>query len=330
MRNFDTVLDGRKPVIFMFSGQGSHYYHMGESLLNNDPVFRHTLLELDEIAKQHLGESVVEKIYDPKRDRMDAFENTLYSHPGIFMVEYALAQVLMSRKVLPDLVLYTSMGAFAAAAIAGALTAEEALKAVIKQAELLIRHCETGKMLAIIDDPAIYNRHSEIHDNCFMAGVNFDRHFVVAADLAGLKAVEQFLARDITYQRLAVSIPFHAPLIDPSKLHFLNYMQQQNILPARIPMICCMNASITTQLPSFYFWQVIREPIQFMDTIAALESKGSYQYIDVGPSSTLATFLKYNLKPNSKSTVQAIMSPYGQELDKLAALERSNEAALMH
>ena len=34
----------------MFSGQGSHYYHMAADLFESNPVFRDTMFNLDEIA----------------------------------------------------------------------------------------------------------------------------------------------------------------------------------------------------------------------------------------------------------------------------------------
>lgn len=40
-------------------------------------------------------------------------------------------------------------------------------------------------------------------------------------------------------------------------------------------------------------------------------------YIDLGPSGTLANFVKRNLTPDSESKVHTILTPFGQDVRKL-------------
>ncbi len=54
--------------------------------------------DLNEMASDTLGESVLDKLYDKTKSSSDLFDKTLYSHPAIFMVEYALAQVLLEDR----------------------------------------------------------------------------------------------------------------------------------------------------------------------------------------------------------------------------------------
>ena len=44
---------------------------------------------------------------------------------------------------------------------------------------------------------------------------------------------------------------------------------------------------------------------------------GSYFYIDLGPSGTMANFVKYNLKPDSISKTFNIIAPFDNELKNL-------------
>ncbi|MEE8059159.1 MAG: acyltransferase domain-containing protein [Pseudomonadales bacterium] len=310
------------PIVFMFSGQGSHYYHMGADLFAQQPVFRQTLLELNEIAQGLLGESIIDIMYSPQHKKMHVFEQTRHTHPAIFMVEYALAQALLTAGIKPDYVLGASMGAFAAATVAGCFNAEQALTAVIKQAEALERHCETGKMLAILDDPAGYYHQTELYTNATLAAINFDRHYVVSTNSVGLTAIESFLGQQVSYQRLAVSQAFHSPWIDPAKAVYMDFLDAYapTFLAPQIPLICCIDAKELAQLSAAYFWQVIREAIHFQKTIHFLEERNHYRYIDLGPSGTLATFLKYNITTESNSKIHGIITPYGQEHDKLQTL----------
>src|SRR5215472_8521720 len=123
---------GRRTV-FMFPGQGSHYFQMGSALFRHDTVFRDWMLRLDALARVLCGESVAEHLYG-SHNVGELFARTRLTHPAIFMVEYSLAQSLKCMGISPDFVLGASLGSFAAAAIGEFVDVESALAAVILQA----------------------------------------------------------------------------------------------------------------------------------------------------------------------------------------------------
>jgi malonyl CoA-acyl carrier protein transacylase len=86
-----------------------------------------------------------------------------------------------------------------------------------------------------------------------------------------------------------------------------------------LPLACCDQAAILFDLSDDYFWNVVRRQIRFRETIERLEREGARRYIDLGPSGTLATFLKY-VAPATRSTAHAILTPYGSDRKNLAAL----------
>lgn len=87
------------------------------------------------------------------------------------------------------------------------------------------------------------------------------------------------------------------------------------------PVVCCDRAAtLEPTLPDEFFWHVVRRPIRFRDTITQLEKHGTYRYIDVGSSGTLATFVKYALPEVSASSTHAVLTPYGQDRRNLDAL----------
>ena len=212
-------------TVFMFSGQGSQYFHMGRELYDQHTSFRGWMLRLDEVARQSLDESVVEAVYSGARGKGDPFDRTLLTHPAIFMVEYSLAQILIQAGVIPDIVLGASLGSFAAAAVAGFIDVEDALKATIQQARVLEECCEPGGMAAVLADPALFaedflSGHSEL------AAVNFSSHFVVSARKTELAGIESALRKkQVGYQSLPVSFPFHSKWIDQAKAGFTPFMQ---------------------------------------------------------------------------------------------------------
>jgi len=70
-------------------------------------------------------------------------------------------------------------------------------------------------------------------------------------------------------------------------------------------------------IPQHYFWEVIRKPILFQQTVQALENRQVYVYLDLGPSGTLANFVKYNMTKQSQSKSFPILTPFGQSLPNL-------------
>jgi len=57
-----------------------------------------------------------------------------------------------------------------------------------------------------------------------------------------------------------------------------------------------------------------------MRAFQALEWRGPWQYIDVGPAGTLTNFARQNLPTGGASQAHTIMSPFGGELRNLDRL----------
>lgn len=309
---------GAMKTVFMFSGQGSHYFQMGRPLFDADARFRERLLRLDAAAQRIAGLRVLDAIHGS--GKAETFDRTLLTHPAIFMIEVALAQRLMDDGPPPDLVLGASLGSFAAAVVAGHLDAEDALAAVIEQARAFEATCAPGGMIAVLGEPRLHEE-DFLRGRSELAGVNFDGHFVVSAAQADLASIEEGLTRrGLTYQRLAVSFAFHSRQADAARERFEVFMRRLPRGSGARPLVCCAQGRALDRLPDDFFWRAVREPLRFRDAIHHLEQQGPHRYVDVGPSGTLATFVKYLLPAGSASRAHAILTPYGQDLKNLAAL----------
>ena len=305
-------------TVFMFSGQGSQYHQMGKQLFDENQVFHAWMTRLDDLAYKMSGERVIDAIYSSSK--AEVFERTLLTHPAIFMVEYALAQCLLHEGVRPDLTLGASLGSFAAAAVSGFIGVEDAMAAVLAQARALEGSCRRGGMLAVLADPALYDE-PFLNKRSALAGINFSSHFALSADHAELDSIEFSLRqRNLNYQRLAVSFAYHSSGIDDAREPFADAMRAIALRKGSLPLVCCERGVTLTDLPTDFFWRAVRQPIRFQEAVAHLERQGRHRYIDLGPSGTLATFLKYGLSETSESSAHTILSPYGRDQKNLAAL----------
>jgi bacillaene synthase trans-acting acyltransferase len=240
-------------VVFMFSGQSSQYVQMGRALFDNDRCFRTWMECLDSVARDEIGDSIVDALYFRCRGTPDGFDRTALSHPAIFMVQFALARTLIEAGARPGLLLGYSIGAFAAAALAGVMTAEDALQAVMQQAAALEEHCTPGGMIAVLACPQLY-ADSGLQEVCTVAAVNFHSHFVVAASRDRLSAIEENLRRrGVAHQRLAVSFAFHSPLIDAARTSCYAFLDSIPVGAPSIPLICCGTVRFVTPPPRYYW-----------------------------------------------------------------------------
>jgi bacillaene synthase trans-acting acyltransferase len=318
----------RKPIVFMFSGQGSQYYHMGKELYEQNATFRQWMLQLDNIVDQQIGISIVDQIYNPEKSKATDFDCLLYTHPAIFMVEYSLARLLMESGLEPDYVLGASLGEFTCMALTGVLSLGETLQCLLQQAKLLERYCERGRMTAVVHNTELYEQLAMMSCSAELAGVNYSSHFIISGKYETIVAIEgQLKEKDILFQSLPVRYGFHSPCVDVIEEQYKSFLHELSFREAKIPIISCALNDCIKQVSPESIWDIIRKPINFQQTILKLEQEKQCSYIDVGPSGTLANFVKKNLSSCSLSQVYDILSPFGNDIRRVEKVKTSFSAS---
>jgi trans-AT polyketide synthase/acyltransferase/oxidoreductase domain-containing protein len=304
-----------RPVAFLFGGQGSQYHGMGRPLFDGDAVFRDSMRDLDDVVRELAGVSVVEQLYGVEHPPAEPFDRLLITHPAIVMVEYSLARVLRSRGVEPDYVAGSSLGEFAAAAVAGVLPVEDVLTAVVGQAQACERSGPPGRMLAVLHDTAAY-RSDPVFDGTELASVNYPEHFVVSGTVQRIAALRADLtARGIPAEVLPVPHAFHSSHIDAFAADFRELFQDLRPAPPRIPLVSGVDGSRPQRLDGDYFWDVVRRPIDFPAAVRTLAAAGDPLHIDLSPGGTLDTFLRRN---RADAVSHPVLTPYRRDTQPLA------------
>ncbi|BAZ03044.1 beta-ketoacyl synthase (plasmid) [Tolypothrix tenuis PCC 7101] len=132
---------GESPkVAFLFTGEGSQYVNMGWQLYQTQPTFRKTLEECDQILRPYLEQPLLSVLY-PQSTALtrnsSLLNQTAYTQPTLFAIEYALAQLWQSWGIKPDVVMGHSVGEYVAATVAGVFSLEDGLKLIVTRARLM-------------------------------------------------------------------------------------------------------------------------------------------------------------------------------------------------
>ena len=135
-------------LVFMFGCQGSQWYAMGRQLIECEAVFREAVLTVNNVLKD-LGVtwSLKDELMAPE-DASRIAENC-FAQLATFAVQYAAAQLLMSRKIHPSAVIGHGLGEFAAACVAGIITITEAVQLILARSTLQDKCSNNGPMAAL-------------------------------------------------------------------------------------------------------------------------------------------------------------------------------------
>ncbi|MET9447116.1 ACP S-malonyltransferase [Streptomyces cinerochromogenes] len=319
----------RTELVFMYGGQGTQYHQMGRGLYDTDPVFRDAMDRCDAAHRATAGTSLLAAVHDDTR-RGRPFDDILTSHAALYSIGYSLTEMLRAAGIHPDAVLGHSLGEYVAATVAGALSFEDGLRLVTRQARLLQERCPDGGMLSVLDSPDLYRSRRDLFGDIALAAVNYDRNFVVSGVDTRLTALQQALdAEGVITVRLPVRHAFHSALLDPIRPDFLSLTRDITVTTPRLPVHSSMLAGRLGARHSRdeYLWDVIRRPVRFDELMASeFTAPDRHFFVDLSASGSFANFLKHGYAPalrgapainqfgNNSGTVRALRD----ELRRLA------------
>lgn len=308
----------RPKLVFMYSGQGSQYYAMGKELYQTHAVFRAAMDECDAIYGQLTGRSMVAELYDDANRHRD-LTDVMLSHPALFSIGYALTQVLLDAGIRPDAVLGYSLGEYVASTVSGAMRCEDALRLVVHQATLLRAKAAGGGMLSVLAPVAHMHAHPELYDGCILASVNFEGNFVVSADADRLRSLKRALdAASVVSAILPVEHSFHSPAMDAIEDEFRRFAADLEMAPSTLPAYSSMRAGPVERFDAEHFWNVIRQPVEFHKLVGALHEREPCRFIDLSPTGTLSSFIKYGY--GGRVAHAASMNQFGRDAATVSRL----------
>ena len=199
-------------VAFLFPGQGSQVPGMLHTLPDHPAIGR----TLDEVS-EGLGENVLEL------DSTEALRSTVSVQLALLASGVGVARALIAEGVEPGAVAGMSVGAFAAAAAAGALNLGDGVRLVKQRAEGMVKLYPKGYGLAAIvgltekQVSTLVEAASTEQNPVYVGNINAPRQVVIAGSDKGMNKVLEAARKSGARKavRLNVSEPSHCPLLEP-------------------------------------------------------------------------------------------------------------------
>ncbi|MFF5777996.1 aminotransferase class I/II-fold pyridoxal phosphate-dependent enzyme [Streptomyces virginiae] len=304
----------QRRLAFVYPGQGSQRPGMMRDLHERFPGFRATVDGLGAAAREDAGFDIAELLYgepattdgDRDRDGGDAGENgrrlasTEVCQPLLGTVQIATTRLLAGFGIAPDLVLGHSVGEFAAAAAAGALTDEGTVRLLVHRGATLreAESCLRGGMLAVQTDKETCRRLVNGIDDVWLACFNQPRQVVVSGTPQGLVAMRQACARaGVVTVALDVSNAFHSPRLATADETMRADLAGRPVGSPVLPFVSSVDAAVCTDPERLReLWaRHASAPVLFGDAVRTAYDQGARVFLQVTGGNSLLTSVRRNL-----------------------------------
>ena len=287
-----TVRSGARPdVVFLFTGQGSQYVNMSRQLYETQPTFRRELDRCAELLGPVLTGPLLQVMHAAPgiTTRLD---DTEFTQPALFSLQYALAQLWRSWGVEPAAVIGHSVGEYAAACIAGLFSLEDGLRLIAARARLMQALPAGGAMAAVFADRDRVAAALGAFRALSIAAENGPSNTVVSGPAEALDGLLRELSRKgIDSRRLVVSHAFHSALVEPMLDEFEAVASTVVWREPRVPIASNVTGTLLhgDEMTTAGYWRRhAREPVRFAAGMSALHAEGQRLFLEIGPSPTLA------------------------------------------
>jgi [acyl-carrier-protein] S-malonyltransferase len=287
--------------IFLFPGQGSQKVGMGKELADAFAPAREVFQEVDDALSQKLSRLM----WEGPEDQLVLTEN---AQPAIMAASIAVVRVLQKEMGLDvgkhaRLVAGHSLGEYSALCAAGAFSLGETARLLKIRGQAMQSAVPAGEggMTALIgadieQAEAVAREASAAGGTCVVANDNAPGQVVIsgtldalarAADIAKAKGIKRALA-------LAVSAPFHSPLMKPAADRMAEELAKVAVKPPAVPVLANVTAQIASepdQIRRLLVEQVTGR-VRWRESIAALAGLGMDTTVEFGGNKVLTGMVK--------------------------------------
>ncbi|HEY8981060.1 MAG TPA: type I polyketide synthase, partial [Streptomyces sp.] len=272
------VAGGRK-VVFVFPGQGSQWVGMAVELLGSSPVFAESMRACGEALKPYVEWSLLDVL-----DDQAALERVDVVQPVLFSVMVSLAALWRSYGVEPAAVIGHSQGEIAAAAVAGALSLEDAARVVALRSKALLALSGRGGMVSLsLPVDAVEERLARWEGRVSVAAVNGPGSVVVSGDVDALdELLAEAEAEGFRARRIPVDYASHSAHVEEIQAELAKVLSGISPRPSQVPFYSTVTVERidTSVMDADYWYRNLRQTVRFEETVRLLVDQGHKLFVE--------------------------------------------------
>lgn len=280
-------------VAFLCPGQGSQRPGMLADLFIAFP-------ELQEVLT--LGDAeLIGTMYPPaafdraaKKAQAKALTDTRMAQPALGLVDLAMADLLASVGVRPDMLAGHSYGELAALCLAGSFSREALVAMSRARAEAILGAAgeDPGTMAAVQAPRATIEPLLADFPGVIVANHNAPEQAVISGPTASVEAAAAALeAADLSVRKIRVACAFHSPLVSGARDTLAAHLAGVAIAAPRVPVFANSRASAyPSEVASVaeILAEQVASPVRFVEQIEAMYEAGARVFVEAGPGRTLS------------------------------------------
>ena len=290
-------------IAFVFPGQGSQHVGMGQALAAAFPEAEAALAEAEaafaRAANGGAGPSLRSMLEHGPEDQLTLTE---HAQPAILAVSVAAYRVLAARGLEPCFVAGHSLGEYSAHVAAGTFSLADAVSVVRRRGRYMQEAVPvgTGAMAAIVgaEDALVEQACREAADGEIVSPANLNSPGQVSiAGHAGAVARASERAKALGARRaipLAVSAPFHCALMQPAQARLEPELRALATRRPRVPVVANVDAEPKRDGGAAIdaLIEQVSSRVRWVEVVQRLAAEGVTHYVEVGPGTVLAGFIK--------------------------------------
>lgn len=277
-----------RPVAFLVGGFGAERPGMARELYDSERVFRSAIDECLGICAE-LGIDLSAALLEEQPDTYDhPVHRPSIGYPAVFAFEFALTVLWKSWGVIPAAMAGHSLGDYLAAHLAGVLGLCDALRLVIRRAQLLEDHA-AGAMIAIALPESEIEKY--LSSDVSIAVINDSFSCVLAGTSVAIDLVSRELDQDgVVGQLLSSPYAFHSPLVEGALDEYRSLVGEVRLSAPTIPFVSNLTGTWITDEEATdpdYWVRHMREPVRFANAVGQLWSLPEVVMVEIGLGQTL-------------------------------------------